>query len=60
MRLLEIERARIAAVEFIVRCDSLIELKIAKKYNWETPKQNGALRRQSLELTRALAEMRRP
>lgn len=28
--------------------------------SWEYPKESGALRRASMELTRALAEMRRP
>lgn len=31
----------------------------AKKYNWLMPKQTGALRRASMDLTRSLADLRR-
>ena len=32
----------------------------AVQYSWQYPKQTGAVRRASLDLTRALAEMRKP
>jgi hypothetical protein len=62
----KINKAVKAAQEFLARVDELAK-ETSKKYTVgdytfspSGPKQSGALRRQSMELTRALAEMRKP
>ena len=66
--------ARDEALLFVTRCDNLLAVKVTEydpttstriagewraTYNG-APKQMGALRRSSMDLTRALAEMRKP
>lgn len=49
--------------ERFLECVDILEMTIGNKSNWgswENPKQRGALRRASMDLTRALAEMRKP
>lgn len=65
MTLEAIEKARLAAIEFTHRADEL-SLLIRTPNKWGNvndtsiyPKESGALRRQSMELTRALADLRR-
>jgi hypothetical protein len=52
--------AKIAAKEFIKRCDAVLTHPDFKTYQhfWLGNKETGALRRQSMELTRTLSEMR--
>jgi hypothetical protein len=54
--------AKIAAHEFIKRCDAVLKNPDLKTYQhfWSGNKETSALRRQSMELTRRLAEMRKP
>ena len=54
--------AKIAAHEFIKRCDVVLKHPDFKTYQHLIVgnKVSGALRRQSMELTRRLAEMRKP
>lgn len=55
-----IELAVLAAREFLRRAD-LVRERFEDAQPWASPcRETGALRRQSLELTMALAEMRRP
>lgn len=35
-------------------------LKVGTEYPWQGSREGGSLRRQSMELTRALADMRKP
>jgi len=62
----KIEAALVAANRMILAANEYIE-ESSKTYtvgeytfNISAPKQSGALRRASMELTRALAEMRKP
>lgn len=67
MNIKEVLKAKSVAKEFIKRADeyatvynnSLLENE-GRKYTCEHPIQSGALRRQSMELTRQLAKMRKP
>ncbi len=43
---------------FLKRAEEL--LKTGADYSWASPKESGALRRASMELTRSLATMRKP
>ena len=54
--------AKIAALEFISRCNAVLKDPDFKTYHHFIcgNKNSGALRRQSMELTRKLAEMRKP
>lgn len=56
-----LERARDEAAEFIRRAETLLERSadISNELLLDNVKQSGALRRQSMELTRALADLRR-
>lgn len=62
----KIEAALVAATRMILMANEYLE-ESSKTYtsnghmfNLSAPKQSGALRRASMELTRALAEMRKP
>jgi hypothetical protein len=62
----KIEAALVAATRMILAANEYLE-ESSKTYssgedtfNRRAPKQSGALRRASMELTRALAEMRKP
>lgn len=46
-------QARISELEISATSDDAIE------YNWQYPKETGAVRRSSMDLTRALANMRK-
>ena len=49
------------AQRFINRADEYINAECNKTHSYQTnPKESGALRRSSLDLTRALAELRSP
>jgi hypothetical protein len=52
--------AKAEAEEFVRRCEVIEKDLAASSGGWISPKAGGALRRQSMELTRALAEMRKP
>lgn len=58
-----IEKACAAAREFLRRVDALEVVEtgndVTGRWVWVSPKSTGAIRRQSMELTRALADMRR-
>ncbi len=60
----KVETAVAAAREFIAGAEALIAARaetVARwKYEGMCPKESGGLRRKSMDLTRALAEMRRP
>ena len=65
MTLEAIERTRLIAMEFVARAEALSTL-IRTPDDWGMrhdadcfPKEHAALRRQSMELTRALADLRR-
>lgn len=60
MNIESILKAEEEALEFIVRAKKLRELAKTNSRLYRVPKETGALRRQSMELTRALAVMRRP
>ena len=55
----KINEARKEAAEFIKRADAVIQIGMTQNI-YDHPVETGALRRQSMELTRALAKMRRP
>lgn len=57
-----IRKAADAAKEFLARCKPVLGSTRKHQYGeWlNTGKDTGALRRQSLELSRALSEMRKP
>lgn len=68
MRKEKIEVCRELCFEFIKRADAFLESSKPRKTEWKgdiyysedySPKHSGALRRMSMELTRALADMRR-
>lgn len=62
----KVRAAKAEALRFIERCDALIDACAkdnARDPRWATwghPKEQGAVRRASMDLTRSLAEMRRP
>jgi len=61
----KIEAALVAATNMILTANEYLEVRAERKSGGFTsytraPKQSGALRRASMELTRALAEMRKP
>ena len=62
MKTASVTKAINEAKEFIKRAESLLEEEKTKScFSWlYGTKSTGAVRRQSLELTRALAEMRKP
>lgn len=65
-------RARAEARRFIDRCNTLLDTEVIVGWEpktggingpwqaYEAPAQQGAVRRASMDLTRALAEMRKP
>jgi hypothetical protein len=58
-----LESAKIEAVRFINKVallESAIERESKEQYACNTPKESGAVRRASMDLTRALAELRKP
>ena len=57
-----IQKAMEAAEEFIERASAVLDEEADSKYTHSLypSAKTGALRRQSMELTRALAEMRKP
>jgi hypothetical protein len=59
MKLENIEAVEAEAIKLLER---IADYKVAMeaKYCYMMPKESGALRRQSMELTRALAKMRKP
>lgn len=60
MRNKNIELAIKEAEDFINLATKLITVRNGRDHSWENPRESGALRRSSMELTRALAEMRKP
>jgi len=59
MKMDEIQKAKKAAVDFIESVDDVERAEaILNKYD-TSPKHRGAMRRRSMDLTRALSEMRR-
>ena len=61
MKLDKIKKARLEANRFLARLEAFERIgKINQRPLWAYPKETSALRRASMELTRALAEMRRP
>jgi len=62
MRKENITTAKAEAKRFLARLADLerAQGKEGKWHSWEAPKERGALRRASMDLTRALAEMRKP
>jgi hypothetical protein len=60
----ELERAEEMATQFLVRTkalrDRLMNDEDTRRYAWVGCKETAAVRRASLDLTRALAEMRKP
>ena len=64
MQAMNIERAKQLAIIFIetVNDMQLVETELVSargKYHYESPKHRGNVRRRSMDLTRALAEMRK-
>lgn len=64
MNMQAIENARAEALRFIERTDALRLQHLnwvsgGKQYYFNQPKESGAVRRASMDLTRALAEMRK-
>ena len=55
----KVKEALREARKFINRADVYLAA-VKKESDWPSPRESGALKRQSLELTRALADMRRP
>ncbi len=64
MDIQKICKAHQEAKEFVERAEAVIQIAAVRDGELEDvychPVETGALRRQSMELTRALAEMRRP
>lgn len=65
MNIENIKKAKQEALRFVERADALLQERKKydegeKKYCFNAPKESGAVRRASLDLTRALAEMRKP
>jgi hypothetical protein len=61
MHVKEIETAIAEAERFIVKAHNAINAIFASQgCAWRCPKETGAVRRSSLDLTRALADMRKP
>lgn len=72
MNRIAVEQARREAQRFIERCNTLLATDVdtydaaterrlpARWKYYGAPKEQGAVRRASMDLTRALAEMRRP
>lgn len=59
MKIENIEEARRECERFIKAATALLLAEYAKKEDWHTnPKQSGACRRASMDLTRTLAKMR--
>lgn len=58
MDIVKIKEAKKEALRFIERVDALI--KANAENPWTNPKEHGAVRRSSMDLTRSLAEMRKP
>jgi len=54
----KILEAKFEAERFLVKADNMLLVK--PDLYWCYPKESGALRRSSMDLTRALAEMRKP
>lgn len=48
------------ARRFIARAESLMNADPSRDYFYSNPKEAGAARRASMDLTRALSEMRKP
>lgn len=46
------------AERFITRAKKLLAKRAGKSYVWSNPKESGAVRRSSMDLTRSLANMR--
>ncbi len=60
MRLMEIKAARTAAKSFLELTEALLKETADNDGFMPTGKTSGATRRASMDLTRALAEMRKP
>jgi hypothetical protein len=62
MRKENVTAAKAEAKRFLARLADLerAQGKEGKSRSWEAPKERGALRRASMDLTRELAEMRKP
>ena len=55
-----LENAMVEAQRFIDRAHELSAAEPTRGYFSSSPKESGAVRRASMDLTRALAEMRKP
>ncbi len=53
-------RAAVKTAQEFIRLAEKLEVEEQKREGYSAPKERGALRRKSMDLTRALAEMRRP
>ena len=63
MQIDQIERAKRLAANFVVQASDVLKTEVmdeSYKHLTAGPKQTGAFRRLSLDLTRALADMRKP
>lgn len=64
MDIQKVRKAQQEAKEFVERAEAIIQIAAARRREFDAvcdhPVETGALRRQSMELTRALAKMRRP
>ena len=63
MKLENIEAVEVEAIRLLERIadyKAALEKLEQKRWSFTAPKESGALRRQSMELTRALAKMRKP
>ena len=64
MDIQKVRKAQQEAKEFVERAEAVIQIAAVRcrefVVGYDYPVETGALRRQSMELTRALAKMRRP
>ena len=64
MDIQKVRKAQQEAKEFVERAEAVIQIAVVRcrefVAGYDYPVETGALRRQSMELTRALAKMRRP
>lgn len=64
MDIQRVRKAQQEAKEFVERAEAVIQIAAVRRREfvagYDHPVETGALRRQSMELTRALAKMRRP
>lgn len=56
----KIQKAREEAKKFVMFCDDAIAARSQEGRDWDSPRETGLVRHQSMILTRALADLRRP